>query len=179
MLNKSNPLQNPSAEVLMNRCQQEGDMDACYQLRYSQKAHKMGGPQMAATTVGKQGVVGMADGGMMDEESLLAPDPGMMGDEGLTTPEDPFLPIMDVIGEEAYMQLLQAMGEYPIVARIAEMAIKSGEGYVEGEGGPTDDLVPARLSSGEYVFSAEAVAALGVDKLEELHEYGKSIAASS
>ena len=57
--------------------------------------------------------------------------------------------------------------------------MQTSDGTVGGVGGPKDDLVPARLSPGEFIFSAEAVEALGLEKLEELHEYGKQIAASS
>jgi hypothetical protein len=36
-----------------------------------------------------------------------------------------------------------------------------GSHYVQGAGGGQDDLIPARLADGEYVFDAEIVAALG------------------
>ena len=118
----------------------------------------------------------MADGGYMDE-SLLAPDAGMM-DEGLTTPEDPYLPFLDILGEEGYMELMEAMDMHPVVQQIAEMAMKTNDGYVEGEGGPKEDMVPARLSDGEFVISAEAVDVIGIETLEKMHEEAKRIAAS-
>lgn len=36
-----------------------------------------------------------------------------------------------------------------------------GSHYVQGDGGGQDDLIPAQLADGEYVFDAEIVAALG------------------
>jgi hypothetical protein len=36
-----------------------------------------------------------------------------------------------------------------------------GSHYVQGAGGGQDDLIPAQLADGEYVFDAEIVAALG------------------
>jgi hypothetical protein len=36
-----------------------------------------------------------------------------------------------------------------------------GTHYVQGAGGGQDDLIPAKLADGEYVFDAEIVAALG------------------
>lgn len=36
-----------------------------------------------------------------------------------------------------------------------------GSHYVQGAGGGQDDLIPAKLADGEYVFDAEIVAALG------------------
>lgn len=42
-------------------------------------------------------------------------------------------------------------------------------GEVQGPGGPTDDLVPAMLSDGEFVIKAKAVNALGEDFLNMLN----------
>ena len=42
-----------------------------------------------------------------------------------------------------------------------------GPGPVHGAGGGQDDLVPAQLSPGEYVFDADTVAALGDGSSEE------------
>jgi hypothetical protein len=48
-----------------------------------------------------------------------------------------------------------------------------GEGEVKGPGGPTDDAIPAKLSNGEYVMSAPAVAFFGVDKMDKMNMQGK------
>jgi hypothetical protein len=52
-----------------------------------------------------------------------------------------------------------------------------GSHYVQGAGGGQDDLIPAKLADGEYVFDAEIVAALGdgsnkegARKLDEFRE---------
>ncbi|MDO4610956.1 tape measure protein [Corynebacterium sp.] len=42
-------------------------------------------------------------------------------------------------------------------------------GFVSGPGGPTDDLVPAMLSDGEYVLRADAVRRIGVDNLNAMN----------
>ena len=44
---------------------------------------------------------------------------------------------------------------------IIKQATFSGEGAVSGQGGGQDDAVPAKLSDGEYVHSADVVSALG------------------
>ena len=49
----------------------------------------------------------------------------------------------------------------PWVPRFAEGGMAMGPGMVEGPGGPTDDAVPAMLSDGEGVLTAEAVQNLG------------------
>lgn len=43
-------------------------------------------------------------------------------------------------------------------------------GKVHGPGGPTDDMVPAMLSAGEYVLPADTVKALGKENLDRLRK---------
>lgn len=45
-------------------------------------------------------------------------------------------------------------------------------GYVSGPGGPTDDMVPALLSDGEYVMKASVVDALGKEFFDQLNQTG-------
>lgn len=47
--------------------------------------------------------------------------------------------------------------------------MKADGGYISGAGGPTDDLIPAMLSDGEYVIRAAAVQRLGVPTLDRLN----------
>lgn len=48
-----------------------------------------------------------------------------------------------------------------------------GDGSVKGPGTSTSDSIPAKLSDGEFVFSAPAVKFYGVDKLNKMNEQGK------
>ena len=179
MLNIQNPLKQKSYSLLAQRCQ-EGDQGACRDIAQTKMGYTEAGSRFAATTVGKKGVVGMAEGGMMEEEMLLAPE-GMdmaMEEEGELTDPDSLLPLMDVLGEEAFAELAQAMEKYPVVTKVAEMAVKTSDGFVDGMGGPKDDQVPARLSPGEYVFTAEAVDVIGLENLEKMHEEAQRLAAS-
>ena len=58
-----------------------------------------------------------------------------------------------------------------IFDKVIEVAAEfSGEGPVDGPGTGISDSIPARLSDGEFVFTAEAVQVIGVEKLEELME---------
>ena len=43
-------------------------------------------------------------------------------------------------------------------------------GYISGAGGPKSDLIPARLSNGEYVVQASAVDEYGVDMMDSINE---------
>ena len=45
-------------------------------------------------------------------------------------------------------------------------------GEVDGPGGPRDDLIPARLSDGEYVVKANSTSALGVDMMDKINALG-------
>jgi hypothetical protein len=55
--------------------------------------------------------------------------------------------------------------------KVVEVASEfSGEGSVDGPGTGVSDSIPARLSDGEFVFTAKAVQAIGVEKLEQLME---------
>ena len=55
--------------------------------------------------------------------------------------------------------------------KVIEVASEfSGEGPVDGPGTGISDSIPARLSDGEFVFTADAVKVIGVEKLEELME---------
>ncbi len=49
----------------------------------------------------------------------------------------------------------------PLMAAAGGDVPHKGSHYVQGAGGGQDDLIPAKLADGEYVFDAEIVAALG------------------
>ena len=107
--------------------------------------------------------------------------PGSEYDEpGL--PEDSLDPaveaLIDTLGPEKFEEVLLAIQQFPVVAELAEMAVFTRDGEVTGTGGSTEDMVPARLSPNEFVFSAEAVNVLGIDALEDLHEQAKRQAAA-
>jgi TP901 family phage tail tape measure protein len=53
---------------------------------------------------------------------------------------------------------------------------KADGGYISGPGGPTDDLIPAMLSDGEYVVRADAVKLLGVPLLDRLNQMANASA---
>jgi hypothetical protein len=53
------------------------------------------------------------------------------------------------------------MGTSPLMAASGGDVPHKGSHYVQGAGGGQDDLIPAQLADGEYVFDADIVAALG------------------
>lgn len=67
-----------------------------------------------------------------------------------------------------------------IFDRVMLRAIEvSKEGEIEGPGDGDDDAIPARLSDGEFVFSAPAVEIIGVEKLEAMHNRAREQAGVS
>lgn len=53
------------------------------------------------------------------------------------------------------------IGMSPLLIAGEDSVSHKGTHHVQGEGGGQDDLIPAKLADGEYVFDAEIVAALG------------------
>ena len=120
---------------------------------------------------------GYAEGGSVydTEGSMLAPEvPLDFEDEA---------PIEEMPVEENELGLTdgetevlgQAMSDYPELENILNKVgstFGTGEftadGAVEGPGTETSDSIPARLSDGEFVFTAKAVKQLGVDKLRKM-----------
>lgn len=124
-----------------------------------------------------EGAKKYATGGdvQMDENTLLAP-PEMMMEEGTAPPQEgeEWLPLAEVLGEEKFAEVAMLAQEFPVVAELAEMAMKTSDGFVEGPGGPTEDMVPARLSDGEFIFSAAAVEEIGLENLEAMHNEARA-----
>ena len=77
---------------------------------------------------------------------------------------------LDEDEEEMLMQELQANPQLSMLFdKVMEVAMEfSGSGPVEGPGSEVSDSIPARLSDGEFVFTAKAVEVLGADNLMSL-----------
>ena len=74
---------------------------------------------------------------------------------------------LDENEEEMLMQELQANPQLSMLFdKVMEVAMEfSGSGPVEGPGSEVSDSIPARLSDGEFVFTAKAVEEIGADNL--------------
>ena len=74
---------------------------------------------------------------------------------------------LDENEEEILMQELQANPQLSMLFdKVMEVAMEfSGSGPVEGPGSEVSDSIPARLSDGEFVFTAKAVDVIGADNL--------------
>lgn len=82
--------------------------------------------------------------------------------------------IMSVLNEEEMMVLNDALEMHPELITILDKVDVAfggefdGEGAVSGPGTETSDSIPAKLSDGEFVFTAKSVKQLGVDKLRKM-----------
>ena len=130
---------------------------------------------------------GYAEGGnvmpMMEEEmpGLMEPPMPPMPEEEMMEQEQATM--LEGILEPEEMDLLATVVEQfpeliPVLDKI-DMAVGSsgefdGEGPVSGPGTETSDSIPARLSDGEFVFTAKAVKQIGVDKLRKMMDKAES-----
>ena len=78
--------------------------------------------------------------------------------------------------ESMLMEQLEANPELSVIFdKVIEKASEfTGAGEVEGPGTGTSDSIPARLSDGEFVFTAKAVKQLGVDYLNKMMDDAES-----
>ena len=120
---------------------------------------------------------GYAEGGSVydTEGSMLAPEVPLDFEQemAMSAPMDEEEGELGLSPEETEV-LGQAMSDYPelevILNKISSTLGNefSGEGEVEGPGTETSDSINAKLSDGEFVFTAKAVKQLGVDKLRKM-----------
>jgi len=114
----------------------------------------------------------MPETGMMPEEQMMetsvVPDEEMEDDyldfvvEQALEPEEEEL-LMDVLDESPQLSV--------IFDKLMDVATEfSGAGPVDGPGSGVSDSIPARLSDGEFVFTAKATEQIGADRLQSMME---------
>ena len=124
--------------------------------------------------------VPMAEGGEMDDQmSMLMvtkePEDDMMPEEDMLPDDEMEDEYLDFILDEALdseeedylMSQLQSNERLSeIFDKVIDIAQEfAGSGPVEGPGSGVSDSIPARLSDGEFVFTAKAVEEIGADNL--------------
>ena len=85
---------------------------------------------------------------------------------------------LDENEEEMLMEELQANPQLSMLFdKVMEVAMEfSGSGPVEGPGTEVSDSIPARLSDGEFVFTAKAVEEIGADRLMSMMKEAEAAA---
>ena len=112
---------------------------------------------------------------MMDEPSSLPEEQDMLSEtpmESDETMEDEYLDFildeaLDSEEEDYLMSQLQDNEQLSMIFdKVIDVAQEfAGSGPVEGPGSGVSDSIPARLSDGEFVFTAAAVEEIGADNL--------------
>jgi len=102
---------------------------------------------------------------MMDE----APEENMAPDEEMETDYLDFI-LDEALSEEEEDMLMSRLEQDEELAMLFDKVIDvaqefAGSGPVEGPGSGVSDSIPARLSDGEFVFTAKAVEEIGADNL--------------
>jgi len=163
-------LQDDSKKLIGNQqkldANKDGSIDAG-DFKLLRKQKQEGGPMMMDEPVS---LPEEQEQDMVQEEPMLPEaEPMMDSDEEM---EDEYLDFildeaLDEEEENFLMNQLEANEELSIIFdKVIEVASEfTGSGPVEGPGTEVSDSIPARLSDGEFVFTAKATEQIGVDKL--------------
>ena len=99
---------------------------------------------------------GFEDGGMLNDDAMEDNYTRFIMDEALTEEEEDML--MSKLEQDEELAM--------IFDKVIDVAQEfAGSGPVEGPGSGVSDSIPARLSDGEFVFTAKAVEEIGEDTL--------------
>ena len=109
------------------------------------------------------------DGGSIDNQMQMAMNQPMLPDEEM---EDNYLDFIidEALDEEEEDMLMSKLEQDEQLAMLFDKVLEvasefAGSGPVEGPGSGVSDSIPARLSDGEFVFTAKATEQIGADEL--------------
>lgn len=116
----------------------------------------------------------------MEEEENLEEFMAMPSDEEIEANSIERV-ISEALSVDEREYLLEALEQDSMLAGIFDNLLMystefTGEGMVEGEGTSTSDEIPARLSDGEFVFSAKAVQVIGPENLMKMMQQAEAYA---
>jgi hypothetical protein len=111
----------------------------------------------------------MMDEPMVEEPMMEQPEEEMLPDDEM---EDEYLDFIldEALDNEEEEYLMSQLQDNDRLSEIFDKVIDvaqefAGSGPVEGPGSGVSDSIPARLSDGEFVFTAKAVEEIGADNL--------------
>ena len=110
------------------------------------------------------------EGGSMDDQMMKAMEqPDMMPDEEMENNYTKFI-MEEALNEEEEDMLTSKLEQDEELSMLFDKIIDvaqefAGSGPVEGPGSGVSDSIPARLSAGEFVFTAKATKEIGEDTL--------------
>ena len=119
--------------------------------------------------------MGYQEGGSMDDQMLMVmtptqePEMPMESDDDMEDGYTRFI-MEEALSEEEEDMLMSKLEQDEELAMLFDKVIDvaqefAGAGPVEGPGSGVSDSIPARLSDGEFVFTAKAVEEIGEDTL--------------
>ena len=134
--------------------------------------YKDGGPGIEALRKVAPEVVermGYEEGGSIDDQMMMVMTSPMESDEDMENGYTRFI-MEEALTEEEEDMLMSKLEQDEELAMIFDKVIDvaqefAGAGPVEGPGSGVSDSIPARLSDGEFVFTAKAVEEIGADNL--------------
>ena len=122
------------------------------------------------------------EGGSMDDQmnNMMGKEPEMVSDEQMEDDYMNFI-IQEALTEEEEDMLLDKLKQdeelLMLFDKVVDVAQEfAGSGPVEGPGSGVSDSIPARLSDGEFVFTAKATKVLGSDNLQAMMEDAERVA---
>ena len=123
---------------------------------------------------------GMQEGGMMDEQMEMLMEEQQVPDEEMEEDYLDFI-INEALNPEEEDFLVEQLKDNDKLSEIFDKVIEvasefTGAGPVEGPGTGVSDSIPARLSDGEFVFTAKATEQIGVDKLMSMMKEAEAAA---
>jgi len=108
-------------------------------------------------------------GGSMDDQMQMVMNQPMLPDEEM---EDNYLDFIidEALDEEEEDMLMSKLEQDEQLSMLFDKVLEvasefAGSGPVEGPGSGVSDSIPARLSDGEFVFTAKATEQIGADEL--------------
>ena len=133
---------------------------------------KDGGPGIEALRKEAPEVVermGYEEGGEIDNQMLMVMSPPMESDDDMEDNYTRFI-MEEALSEEEEDMLTSKLEQDEQLSMLFDKIIDvaqefAGSGPVEGPGSGVSDSIPARLSDGEFVFTAKAVEEIGEDTL--------------
>ena len=113
--------------------------------------------------------MGYQEGGSMDDQMMMAMKMPIESDDDMEDNYTKFI-MEEALTEEEEDMLMSKLEQDEELAMIFDKVIDvaqefAGAGPVEGPGSGVSDSIPARLSDGEFVFTAKAVEEIGADNL--------------
>ena len=117
--------------------------------------------------------MGYQEGGSMDDQMLMVMTPPMESEmESDDNMEDNYTKFImeEALTEEEESMLMSKLEQDKELSMLFDKVIDvaqefAGSGPVEGPGSGVSDSIPARLSDGEFVFTAKATEQIGADEL--------------